>query len=65
MFPIRVGRFETILPTGLTLKFPFSGVSAEETIPAICRISGSRAVVTFTNLPDELILTKSPTAIPA
>jgi hypothetical protein len=60
MLPTNGGKLLTILPTGLTRRFPFSGVSAEVTIPAICSISGSVAVVTFTKVPDELILTKSP-----
>lgn len=50
---------------GLTRRFPCSGVFAEVTIPAICKISGSDAEVTFTNFPEESILTKSPSTIPA
>ena len=60
MLPVRVGRFLTILPNGLTLKFPSSGVSTEVTIPAIDNISESDVPVTFTKLPDESIFTKSP-----
>jgi hypothetical protein len=47
--PTKAGRFLTILPKGLTLKFPSSGVFADVTIPAMLKISALLAPVTFTN----------------
>lgn len=53
-------RPSTILPNGLILKFPPSGVLTDVTIPAILIRSFSVVPVTWTNSPLEFILTKSP-----
>jgi hypothetical protein len=62
--PGREGRSEITLPSGLTFKFPDSGISAAVTTPNIFSTSEATVLSAFTKFPEESRYTKSPTVSP-